>query len=280
MPGPPRLACPVVVSSRPPSADPLDLDRLGGEITDLVRQASRLALAWFRRDPQVHDKGEAGFDPVTEADRAVEDHLRAALAERFPDHEIVGEERGASGSGLYRWLIDPIDGTRAFISGNPLWGTLLGLQHDGRPVAGWLHQPTMDETWVAAGRATWHDSAQGRRALRTRDVTALADATVLCTTPAMFAGAEADAFARVTAAARLTRYGGDCINYGLVAAGFADVVVDNDLAPYDIVPLIPILEAAGAVVTDRDGRPPLAGGFVVAAATPRLHAAVLDLVGR
>jgi histidinol phosphatase-like enzyme (inositol monophosphatase family) len=209
----------------------------------------------------------------------VEDNLRAALHQMFPDHEVLGEERGLSGSGSYRWLIDPIDGTRSFVSGNPLWGTLLGLEHDGRPVAGWLHQPTLDETWVAAGSVRCHRSPHGERPLATRGVTELEEAIVLCTTPEMFAGEEAEAFARVASAARLTRYGGDCINYGLVALGHADVVIDNHLQAYDIVPLIPILEAAGAVVTDRAGGAATAGGFVVAAGTPQLHAVVLDRLG-
>lgn len=253
-----------------------DLARVLDEVTAEVRGASRLALDWYRTPFEVTDKGQHGFDPVTAADRAVEDRLRAWLEQRFPDHEVLGEERGTSGSGRWRWVIDPIDGTRAFVSGNPLWGTLLGLQLEGRPVAGWLHQPTLDETWVAGAGRAWHRSPQGERPLRTRSTTHLADATVLCTTPAMFQGADAGAFNRVSSLARLTRYGGDCINYGLVALGHADVVIDNDLAPYDIVPLIPIVEAAGGVVTDRHGKPAVDGGFVVVAATPQLHAATLD----
>ena len=248
------------------------------DVTALVRSASRRSLEWFRTPMAVDNKRSTGFDPVTAADRAVEEVLRAALLDRFPDTEVLGEEGGISGAAgaSHRWLIDPIDGTRAFVSGNPLWGTLLGLSHDGRPVAGWMHQPTMDETWVAAGELRRHRSPGGERALTTRDVSRLEDATVLCTTPAMFTGDDADAFARVADAARLTRYGGDCINYGLVALGHADVVVDNELAPYDIVPLIPIVTAAGGVVTGRDGGPATAGGFVVAAANPMVHAAVLE----
>jgi myo-inositol-1(or 4)-monophosphatase len=153
---------------------------------------------------------------------------------------------------------------------------LLGLQREGRPIGGWMHQPTMDETWISAGEVRCHRSPRGERELRTRNRTSLDEATVLCTTPAMFEGEEAAAFSRVTERARLTRYGGDCINYGLVALGQADAVVDNHLAPYDIVPLIPIVEASGGVVTGRDGGPATSGGFVVAAANPTLHAAVLD----
>lgn len=257
----------------------LDLDAVAEEVTAAVRSASHLALSWFRKSHDVENKLGGGFDPVTIADRVVEDNLRAALEERFPGHAVLGEERGLTGSGPYRWLIDPIDGTRSFVSGNPLWGTLLGLEHEGRPLAGWLHQPTMDETWIAAGSLRCQRSPHGERPLGTRRVTELADATLLCTTPEMFAGEEAEAFSRVATGARLTRYGGDCINYGLVALGHADVVIDNHLAPYDIVPLIPILEAAGAVVTDRWGGPASTGGFVVAAGTSELHAAVLARLG-
>jgi myo-inositol-1(or 4)-monophosphatase len=246
------------------------------EVSGLVRAASRLALSWFRTTLVVDNKALGGFDPVTEADRAVEDALRAALLERFPGTEVLGEEAGLSGTGAYRWVIDPIDGTRAFVSGNPLWGTLLGLQRNGQPIAGWMHQPTMDETWIGAGEVRCHRSPQGERELRTRDRTRLDEAIVVCTTPAMFEGEEASAFLRVSERARLTRYGGDCINYGLVALGHADVVVDNHLAPYDIVPLIPIVEAAGGVVSDRRGGSAASGGFVVAAANPNLHADVLE----
>ena len=259
-------------------AEDVDLAAAIDEISGLVRSASRLALRWYRRAHSVEDKGADAFDPVTEADRAVERQLREALNDRFPGHEVLGEEDGLTGDSRYRWVIDPIDGTRSFICGNPLWGTLLGLQVDGRPRAGWLHQPTLDETWAAADGRGWHRSPAGERPLRARATTELSAATVLCTTPAMFTGADADAFARISAAARLTRFGGDCINYGLVALGHADVVVDNDLAPYDIVPLIPIVEAAGGVVSDRSGGPAVEGGFVVAAATARLHAATLDLL--
>jgi histidinol phosphatase-like enzyme (inositol monophosphatase family) len=264
--------------SLPPVDDAFDVAPVLDEVTELVRAASRLALRWYRRDHEVENKLTTGFDPVTAADRAVEDHLRAGLQARFPGHEVLGEEAGLSGSGRYRWVIDPIDGTRAFISGNPLWGTLLGLQDGGRPVAGWLHQPTLDETWVAGAGTARHRTPAGERALRVRPTTALAEATVLCTTPEMFDGADAEAFSRVAATARLTRYGGDCINYGLLALGCADAVVDDGLAPYDIVPLIPIVEAAGGVVTDRHGGPATEGGFVIASATPALHDEILSLL--
>lgn len=259
------------------------------EVTAMVRSASALALDWFRQPLAVENKGSgqrddhsvARFDPVTAADRAVEDALRAALLERFPDHAVLGEERGTTGTGNIRWVIDPIDGTRAFIAGQPLWGTILGLQHDDTVIAGWMHQPTLDHTYVA-----WPDGAElyegsRRQPLKTSTVTAVSDAIVLCTHPDMFeTPGERAAWGAIEREARLTRYGGDCVNYGYVASGHADLVVENGLQPYDIIPLIPIIERAGGVITDRQGRPPISGGWAVAAATPELHHEALAIINR
>jgi histidinol phosphatase-like enzyme (inositol monophosphatase family) len=257
-------------------------------VTAMVQAASVLALDWFRVPLEIENKGTdrrsdaqvERFDPVTKADRAVEDALRAALQDRFGDqHQILGEERGLSGSGDYRWVIDPIDGTRAFIAGQPLWGTLLGLQRGDQVLAGWLHQPTLGHTYVASPAGAWLIEPDQRRRLATRSTTSVEDAVLLCTHPDMFATSdEQAAFGRVDARARLTRYSGDCINYGYVASGFADVVIENQLQPYDIIPLIPIIEGAGGVITDREGGAATSGGWAIAAATPELHAEVLDLL--
>jgi len=248
-------------------------------VTELVRAAGDRSLEWYRTLERVDNKLEVGFDPVTEADRAVEAELRAALEARFPGHQILGEEFGTSGQGPNRWTIDPIDGTRAFITGQPMWGTLLGFQDlgadGGRPSAGWMHLPVLGETYIG------HDTCRlrtttGEREIRVRPTEQLEDAVILCTHPEMFApGPEADAFARVAARCRMVRYSGDCLNYGLVAMGLADAVVENGLASYDIVPLIPIVESAGGIVTDLDGNSPLGGGYVVASATRALHDTIL-----
>ncbi|MBW8485716.1 inositol monophosphatase family protein [Actinomadura parmotrematis] len=259
-----------------------DLDGVGG----LVAEAGRLALRWFRADPAalgVADKGgRTGFDPVTEADRAVEGLIRAGLAERFPGDAVLGEEQGLTGDpdAPRRWMVDPIDGTKAFVSGVPAWGILLGLLDGGRPVAGWLHQPYLGETFAAAGgRGTFTGRDGAASPLRARGTTRMADAVMYTTHPNMFATEEERAaFGRIAGAVRLQRFGGDCYSYGLLALGQVDLVVEADLHPYDIVPLIPIIEAAGGTVTDRAGRTPVEGGFVVAAATPELHAAALALV--
>jgi histidinol phosphatase-like enzyme (inositol monophosphatase family) len=267
------------MSGQSPAA--FDIQPHTRDITELVRSASRLALRWHRRPMAVENKLVAGFDPVTEADRAVEDAIRAGLAQRFPNHAILGEERGETGSGRYRWVIDPIDGTRAFISGQPMWGTLVGFQVDGRPVAGWMHVPVLDETWVATPAGGSVIRADGPRPVGVSAVTELSEAILLCTHPSMFeAGPSRTGFEALEASVRLSRFSGDCLNYGLLAAGHADLVVENGLAPYDILPLLPILAAAGAVVTDLEGAEPLEGGFVVAAATPQLHAQALRVLRR
>ena len=258
-----------------------DIDSHRQVITEVVVTASERALDWYRRPSTTVDNKEAGgFDPVTAADRAIEREIRDRLSELFPDHAIYGEEFGETGEGPHRWIIDPIDGTRAFVCGQPMWGTLLGLESHGRAMAGWMHQPVLGETHVATPAAATLIRAGDELPLATAPVTDLAEAIVLCTHPSMFDTPTLAAdFARLEAVTRMVRYSGDCANYGLLATGSAHLVVENQLAPYDIVPLIPIVEGAGGVITDRKGKPPMNGGFVVAAATPALHAAALDVLG-
>lgn len=256
-----------------------DIEPHVGAVTELIQEASAEALRWFRQPVlDVGNKAAPGeFDPVTEADRFVEDQISAGLLKMFPDHSILGEERGVTGDSDIRWVIDPIDGTRAFISGQPMWGTLVGLQQNDDVIAGWLYQPTMAETYVATpAGASWY-SSNGKRQLQTSSVTDLSDAILLCTHPTMFVtDAEKASFAAVEQQAKLTRYSGDCINYALLATGSADLVIENQMQPYDIIPLIPIIEGAGGIVTGIDGKPPLNGGWVIAAATPELHAKALS----
>ncbi len=207
--------------------------------------------------------------------------LRSELSARYPDAGIAGEEGGVTGpAGPAQWIIDPIDGTRAYITGVPMWGVLLGLVVDGRPVAGWCCQPYLDETFVAIGGRGWLDRADRRRDLGTRQTTDLAEASMYSTHPSMFTTPWAKAaFEALAGRVRLQRFGGDCYSYCLLALGAIDLVVEASLQPYDIVPLIPIVEAAGGVVTGPQGETPLEGGFVVAAATPELHARALECIG-
>lgn len=265
-------------------ADPASLDAAEvAEITELVRAAGDRSLEWFRREMPVVNKHTVvgSYDPVTEADHAVEDDLRAALTERYPNDRILGEERGETGQGARRWVIDPIDGTRSFVSGSPLWGTLLALHEDDHVLAGWMHLPALGETYVGTADEAWMEVGGERRGLSTRGTHDIADAVLYATHPDMFSGpGERAAFERVATVAQLTRFGGDCVNYGLLALGTVDLVIEAGLNPYDIMALIPMVEGAGGVVTDRAGARAMDGGFVVAAATHELHAAALELVNQ
>jgi histidinol phosphatase-like enzyme (inositol monophosphatase family) len=207
--------------------------------------------------------------------------MRAMISADFPDHSVLGEEYGGElASEGYQWILDPIDGTRAFITGMPTWGTLLGLVVDGEPVAGLVHQPYTDETWLADPRRGARFLHAGTEAvLATRRLDRLAEATLVSTHPSMLVEAGLmDRYVRLAAQCRLQRWGGDCYAFALLAHGTVDLVVDADLKPYDIVPLVPVIERAGGVVTGLDGRRPLDGGTVVAAGTPALHAAALALL--
>jgi len=251
----------------------------------LVGRAGPLALRYFRKALDVENKGgNAYYDPVTRADKEVEDFLRAELGRRFPGYGILGEERGRGGGSAspLRWVIDPIDGTRAFISGMPAWGILLGLQENGDCLVGVMHQPFTRETFFAArgqGAALRRDS--GTVAIETRAVARLSDAVLYSTHPEMFAEEyAAAAYRRVASAVRLTRFGGDCYSYCLLAMGQIDLVIENGLQPYDIVPLIPIIEEAGGKVSNEQGETACEGGFVIAAASEQLHAQALELVAQ
>ena len=248
-----------------------------------VLEAGPIALEYFRGPMSVHDKLPGGYyDPVTEADRRIETLIRRRLGARFPSHRIVGEEHGDTGAGNTYWLIDPIDGTRSFISGMPTWGILLGLVEEGEPVVGIMHQPFTGETFLAdaAGGAFYRHNGRETR-LRTRAEATLADAVLYSTHPSMLQhGGTLSRYQELTARCRLQRWGGDCYGFALVAQGCIDLMVDSMLMPYDIVPLIPIIEGAGGVVTDLHGNSPLRGGTVIAAANAKLHAAALEIMTR
>jgi histidinol phosphatase-like enzyme (inositol monophosphatase family) len=248
---------------------------------DAVLAAGPIALEYFRKPIVIDDKRKDGrYDPVTDADRGIETVLRERLRVACPGHGIVGEEQGSEGQGATYWVIDPIDGTRAFISGMPTWGILLGLVHEGRAIVGVMHQPFTGETWYAASgagaRHRWHDRES---MLRTQGAATLADAVLYSTHPSMFVDASVrDRYDDLASRCRLQRWGGDCYAFALVAQGGIDLMVDANLAPYDILPLVPIIEEAGGVVTDLDGRMPLEGGTVLAAANAELHSSALAIM--
>ena len=247
----------------------------------LADAAGRVIRPYFRKRLDIADKGASGFyDPVTEADRRAEETMRTMIVEDFPDDGILGEELGSTpGTSGYRWVLDPIDGTRAFIAGQPLWGTLIGLEHKGVPVVGVLDQPFLRERFTGwQGRAEFRND-DGTSPLATRKCPRLADALISTTHPMLhFGEAERERYFRVERACRLSRYGGDCYAYGLVAMGFVDLVIETDLKRWDIAAIIPIVEGAGGIVTDWDGHPVTGGGNAIAAGDPRIHAEALTLL--
>lgn len=249
-------------------------------LEQLARAAAAETLPRFRAAGTVANKLGEGFDPVTEADRAAEAAIRALIGAHCPDHGIVGEEYGSEGEDRsHIWVIDPIDGTRAFISGLPVWGTLVGLTVDGVARSGFMHQPFTDELYLADGSGTYLLRGDAEpQALKTRAGAALGEATLFTTTPALYQGAKRTAYDRLEAAIRLPRYGCDCYAFAMVAAGHADIVVEPGLAPYDICALIPLIEQAGGVITRWDGGRAEQGGDVIAAGSRELHAAALDLL--
>ncbi len=248
---------------------------------DLADAAGAAILPLFRTRITVEDKdGRAGFDPVTEADRAAEAAMRRLIEASYPEHGIFGEEYGEKpAQGPFTWVLDPIDGTRAFIAGLPTWGTIIGLTRDGAPVAGLFDQPfTGERLWAVDGPTQYRDR-NGARQVTSRRRDALADATLMTTTPALFdRGAERAAYDRIEALSRNVRYGGDAYAYGLIAQGHVDLVVEAGLQPYDVVGLIPIVTGAGGVMTTWTGASAAGGGRIVAAGSAALHAQALALL--
>ncbi len=246
-----------------------------------MQGAGEIAMCYFRQPLQVENKlDEHSFDPVTQADREIEAYLRAELTRCCPTFGVIGEEGGITpGMSDIDWIIDPIDGTKAFISGFPTWGILVGLQQGNRVLAGLMHQPATDELFYGSTAGAFFQQEGQTLAMQSRQDVRLEEALLYCTHENMFANAENLAtFRKVAAKARLQRFGGDCYSYCMLALGQIDLVIEDTLQPYDIVPLIPIIEAAGGVITDAQGKSPVAGGFVVAAGNKRLHAEVMALL--
>ena len=251
-------------------------------VNELATLSGKAILPFFRTSLAAEDKSHGGsFDPVTEADRAGEAAMRQLIKRTFPTHGIVGEEFGVENENAeYVWVLDPIDGTRAFISGLPTWGTLIGLTRNGAPAFGMMHQPFTGERFFGdTGRATFRKDGV-EKTLRTRHCERLEDAVLSTTTPRLFTGKEQAAYERVEEKTRLARYGCDCYAYCMVAAGYMDLVIENGLKPYDIAALIPIIEGAGGIVTTWDGQSAAKGGNIVAAGDKRVHAAALELLNR
>jgi histidinol phosphatase-like enzyme (inositol monophosphatase family) len=254
-----------------------ELRAVAEEAADAARQET---LRHFRTPDLAADSKRADFDPVTVADRAAEAAIRAVIGRRRPDDAILGEEyaetRGTSG---LTWVVDPIDGTRAYLSGTPTWGVLIAVSGAAGPLFGLIDQPYIGERFTGGfGRAEC-TGPRGTAALRTRPARPLAEAFLFTTFPEIGTEAERLAFRRLADRVRLTRYGMDCYAYALVAAGQVDLVVEAGLQPYDVHAPIALIEAAGGIVTDWTGGPAHHGGRVLAAANAEIHAAALGLLG-
>ncbi len=258
-----------------------DRDQIIATAHALADAAREQTLRLFR-SPALRPDNKAGggtFDPVTEADRASERAMREILAARRPDDAILGEEYGPKpGTSGLTWVLDPIDGTRAFISGAPVWGVLIALCDDSGPIYGLIDQPYIGERFEGGFGLARLSGPHAQMPLRTRSSVALAEATLLTTFPEVGDAAEHAAFRRVSDRARLTRYGLDCYGYAVLAAGQVDLVIEAGLQPYDIAGPMAVVQAAGGVVTDWQGGPAHNGGRVIAAANAEIHAEALALL--
>ena len=251
----------------------------------LAQVSSDVILPFFRSSIGAEDKSRGGvFDPVTEADRGAEAAMRRLISQTFPAHGVIGEEYGQDRPDAeYVWVLDPIDGTKSFISGLPTWGTLIGLTHRGRPVFGMMSQPFTRERFsgdgkraklrtLAANRGEAPPSDWATRTLHARACASLASATIMTTSPALIRDDQDHArYSALEKDARLVRYGGDCYAYCALAAGFVDLVVETNLKPHDIVALVPIVEGAGGIITTWEGEPAAKGGRILAAGDRRLY---------
>ena len=249
-------------------------------VDQLAAVSAETILPFFRSALGVENKSRSGgFDPVTQADRAAETAMRTLIKRNFPEHGVIGEEFGAERPDAeYVWVLDPIDGTKSFICGMPAWGTLIALTRRGEPIYGMMHQPFTREHFTGDGSAARYRGPAGDRELRARPCAALDDAVLLTTSPLLMRERDRERFGRVEQAVRLSRYGGDCYAYCMLAAGHVDLVIETELKPYDVLPLIPIIEGAGGVVTTWDNGRPHGGGRVIAAGDRRLHAKAMELL--
>ena len=237
---------------------PERLTELDAFLAELNAEAAAAILPLFRTRPEIQNKLESAgrFDPVTAADKAGEAAIRALIARRYPQHGVVGEEYGEDRPDAELvWVIDPIDGTRAFMGGLPLWTTLIGLRIEGRPVLGSIAQPYIGELFIGSAAGARIDRGGDSTALRTADCPGLAAATVATTDPDLFAAERGEGWRALRSACRVARYGCDAYAYAMVAMGQLDLVVEDGLNPWDLQPALPVIAGAGGLVTDWRGRP-------------------------
>ena len=249
-------------------------------LDELATVSGETVLPFFRTALSIDNKGgPGGFDPVTAADHAAETAMRTLIRRSFPSHGIIGEEYGEERADAeYVWVLDPIDGTKSFISGMPAWGTLIALLRAGEPVFGMMNQPFIRERFSGDGAKAHYRGPAGARDLRVRACAELAEAVLFTTSPLLMKAGDRELFGRVEQMVRLSRYGGDCYAYCMLAAGHVDLVIETGLKPYDVLPLVPIIAGAGGVITTWDGSAPNGGGRIIAAGDKRLHAAALEML--
>jgi histidinol-phosphatase len=259
---------------------------------DTIAFAHRLADAagevirpYFRARIDVADKrpvvdGRPVFDPVTEADKGAEAAIRAIIRRERPADGILGEEYGEeTGTSGLRWVLDPVDGTRAFITGRHEWGSLIALESGGRPVLGILDQPILRERFVGANGRTNLHSRSGETHVATRKGVDLSEAILCATHPdAYFSQSEQTAFKRLEREVRMSRWGGDCYIFAALALGFVDLIVESTFNRWDVAALIPVVKGAGGVITDWQGGDCSAGGQILAAGDARIHAQAIKLL--
>ena len=248
-------------------------------VDELASVSGETIRPFFRTALGIENKSSSGFDPVTAADRAAEAAMRTLIKSTFPAHGIVGEEFGPDRpEAEYVWVLDPIDGTKSFICGLPVWGTLIALTRRGEAIYGMMHQPFIREYFSGDGRGARYRGPAGARELQVRACAELRDAILATTSPLLMNEADRQSFGRVENEVRLSRYGGDCYAYCALAAGHIDLVIETELKPYDILPLIPIIEGAGGVITTWENGRPHSGGRIIAAGDRRAHAQAMALL--
>lgn len=248
---------------------------------ELADAAAREIQPHFRTSLSVEDKSDGClFDPVTAADRACEAAMRALIGQRFPDHGVKGEEFADSNPDAELvWVLDPIDGTKSFILGFTGWGTLIGLTQAGRPILGMMHQPFTRETFIGFGGQASYEGTAGKHPLKVRPCPDLAHAMLTTTSPLLIEDRDDRArFEELERKVCMSRYGGDCYGYCMVADGHVDLVAETGLKMHDVAPLIPIIEGAGGIISGWEGEPIATGGRVLAAGDPRAHAAALEIL--
>lgn len=260
----------------------MDTEHIKSTAHAMADAARAAVLPFFRADGLIADnKAGEGFDPVTEGDRAAERAMRSVLAEMRPQDAILGEEFGyTEGASGLTWVLDPIDGTRAFLSGAPTWGVLVALSDETGPIYGLIDQPYIGERFEGGFGMARMSGPQGARGLRVRGSREISEAILFTTFPEVGSAEEGAAFRAVSDKVRLTRYGMDCYAYALLAAGQIDLVIEAGLNAYDIQAPIAVIEAAGGIVTDWRGGPVHEGGRVVAAAGRAQHEAALDSLSK